>query len=87
MDVMTNQEITEYLKQVATLESAIFKQEEIIKAANKNLVKKQFSKPTLETPKVREMKPPIKKNESHFTGKILGGCFGFAFVFPLLTET
>ena len=64
---MTNKEVTEYLKQVSILESAIYKQEEMIKAAKKNLKKRYVSKPTLKTPKVREIMPPREVYDEKYT--------------------
>ena len=79
MITMTSQEVTEYLRQVATLESAIFKQKEIIKTANKNLKKRQISRPTLKTPKMSIVEPP-KDVRVEPLGPILGSAFGLPFV-------
>lgn len=57
----TSEEVTEYLKQVSILESAIYKQEEMIKAANENLVKRHIDEPTLVTPRAKHIQLPVKQ--------------------------
>lgn len=75
---MTSIEITEYLKQVSRLESAIYKQEKLIKAAKDNLTKRHIDKPKLKTPHAKEIKRPEKEEEDgviSLLAYIFGGIF------------
>lgn len=74
---MTTVEITEYLKQVSILESAIYKQEKMIKAAKDNLVKRHIDLPRFHKPQVKEIKRPEKEviDGAWIPGIIFGGVF------------
>lgn len=75
---MTTVEITEYLKQVSILESAIYKQEKMIKAAKDNLVKRHIDLPRFHKPQIKEIKRPEKEEEDgviSLLAYIFGGIF------------
>ena len=74
---MTTVEITEYLKQVSILESAIYKQEKMIKAAKDNLVKRHIDLPRFQKPQIKEIKRPEKEviDGAWIPGVIFGGVF------------